>query len=127
MPPRPQLVIQTDQAAIDARETYTVTDGTFVKGDVAIGPAEEEGRDAPSVLAVAGVALGRVAAAHGAALGLAHHQARASQVDLAVERLGRPAVAGRVIRLAQREAPLHSLLSSIAREQSDINDYNYYY
>jgi len=38
MPPRPQLVIQTDQAAIDARETYTVTDGTFVKGDVAIGP-----------------------------------------------------------------------------------------
>merc|ERR1712139_246368 len=39
MPPRPQLVIQTDQAAIDARETYTVTDGTFAKGDVAIGPA----------------------------------------------------------------------------------------
>lgn len=38
MPPRPGLVINCSQEAIDARESYTVTAGTFVKDNIAIGP-----------------------------------------------------------------------------------------
>jgi len=37
--PRPSgLVINCGQAELEARESYTVTDGTFVKEDIAIGP-----------------------------------------------------------------------------------------
>ena len=37
--PRPAgLVINCSQEAIDARESYTVTAGTFVKDNIAIGP-----------------------------------------------------------------------------------------